>query len=215
MNWDWAYVQAILPDLIEGAGYTVLVTLASAAIALSGGLLLAMFESLTTRAGKLVSRILLELFRGVPILVLLYFGFYVLPEVGVTLPALALGIGVLGIVYAAFCSEVYRGSLITIPQGLRDACVALGLSRYVTWRRVLIPLAVQKAAPALVNYVFVLFRQTSFLFAIGLPVLLGKAQVAGYQSFRYLEPFTLAGAFYLAMNLPFVYLLSRYKPKHD
>ena len=60
-------------------------------------------------------------------------------------------------------------------------------------------------------YVLVLFRQSSFLFAIGVPVLLGQAQVAGYQSFRYLEPFTLAGLFYLALNLPFVYLLSRLK----
>lgn len=211
MNWDWEYVRAIAPELAVGAGYTILVTLASAAIALTGGLALTVFESVTTRAGKMLSRFLLELFRGVPILVLLYFGFYVLPEAGIRLPALALGIVVLGVVYAAFCSEVYRGSLITIPQGLRDASVALGLSPYAMWRHVLIPLTLQKAAPALMNYVLVLFRQTSFLFAIGVPVLLGKAQVAGYQSFRYLEPFTLAGLFYLTMNLPFVYLLSRHR----
>jgi polar amino acid transport system permease protein len=159
-------------------------------------------------------RFLLELFRGVPILVLLYFGFYVLPKAGVIIPAMAIGIAVLGTVYAAFCSEVYRGSLITIPVGLRDACVALNLSPYVTWRRVLVPLMIQRAAPALLNYVLVLFRQSSLLFAIGVPVLLGKAQVAGYESFRYVEPFTVAGVLYLGMNLPFLYILSRLKAKH-
>lgn len=73
---------------------------------------------------------------------------------------------------------------------------------------------VRRSAPALVNYVLILFRQTSFLFAIGVPVLMGKAQVAGYESFRYLEPFTLAGVIYLTLNLPFLYLLSRWKTKH-
>jgi polar amino acid transport system permease protein len=175
---------------------------------------MAVLQAVSKRSGRLAVRFLLELFRGVPILVLLYFGFYVLPEVGVTLPAIALGIGVLGVVYAAFCSEVYRGGLLTIPPGLRDACLALGLSPWTTWVRVLIPITLRKAAPALMNYVLVLFRQSSFLFAIGVPVLLGKAQVAGYESFRYLEPFTLAGCFYLAMNLPFVYLLSRYESTH-
>lgn len=214
MNWDWAYVWKIIPELLVGVAYTVAVTLASAAIALVGGLAIAVYDNISGRGGRFAVRVLLELCRGVPILVLLYFGFYVLPEAGITLPAIALGIGVLGIVYAGFCSEVYRGSLITIPQGLRDASVALGLSRWTTWRRVLIPLTVQRAAPALMNYLLVLFRQSSFLFAIGVPVLLGKAQVEGYASFRYLEPYTLAGVFYLAINLPFVYLLSRNRPAH-
>jgi polar amino acid transport system permease protein len=214
MSWDWSYVLKILPDMMVGVWYTVLVTLASSAIALTVGLLLAILENVSTRLGRAFVRFLLELFRGVPILVLLYFGFYVLPEAGLIIPAMVIGIAVLGTVYAAFCSEVYRGSLITIPAGLRDACVALNLSPYVTWRRVLVPLMIQRAAPALINYVLVLFRQTSLLFAIGVPVLLGKAQVAGYESFRYVEPFTVAGILYLGMNLPFIYLLSRFKAKN-
>lgn len=214
MSWDWNYVREMMPELLVGVWYTVLVTMVSSVITLTGGLLLAILDSVSTKVGRAFVRFWLELFRGVPVLVLLYFGFYVLPEAGVTLPALAIGIGVLGIVYAAFCSEVYRGALITIPAGLRDACVALNLSPYVTWRRVLVPLMIQRAAPALANYVLGLFRQSSFLFALGVPVLLGKAQLVGYQSFRYLEPFTVAGVFYLAINMPFVYLLYRYKVKH-
>jgi polar amino acid transport system permease protein len=214
LTWDWDYVLKVLPDLLVGVWYTVLVTLASSAIALIGGLLLAILENVSTRLGRTFVRFLLELFRGVPILVLLYFGYYVLPEAGLIIPAMAIGVAVLGTVYAAFCSEVYRGSLITIPTGLRDACVALNLSPYVTWRRVLVPLMIQRSAPALMNYVLVLFRQSSLLFAIGVPVLLGKAQTAGYESFRYLEPFTLAGILYLGMNLPFLYFLSRFRTQN-
>lgn len=214
MRWDWSYALEILPRLMVGVWYTVLVTFASSAIALTAGLLLAILENLSTRLGRAFVRFLLELFRGVPILVLLYFGFYVLPEVGLTFPAMPIGIGVLGVVYAAFCSEVYRGSLITIPAEMRDACVALNLSPYITWQRVLIPLMIKRAMPALLNYVLTLFRNSAYLFAIGVPVLMGQANTAGYESFRYLEPFTLAGLIYIVMNLPFLYLLSRFRDKH-
>lgn len=214
MTWDWSFALDILPRLMVGVWYTVLVTLASSAIALTVGLLLAILENVSTRLGRAFVRFLLELFRGVPILVLLYFAFYVLPEVGLTFPALPIGIAVLGVVYAAFCSEVYRGSLITIPAELRDACVALHLSPYVTWRRVLVPLMIKRSVPALLNYVLALFRNSSYLFALGVPVLMGQANTAGYESFRYLEPFTLAGLIYIVINLPFLYLLSRLKDKH-
>ncbi|MCK1516067.1 ABC transporter permease subunit [Bradyrhizobium sp. 190] len=204
----------ILPDLMAGVFYTVLVTLASSAIALTGGLLLAILESVSTAFGRAFVRFWLELARGVPALVLLYFAFYVLPEAGITLPAMPIGIAVLGIVYAAYSSEVYRGSLITIPVELRDACVALNLSPYVTWQRVLVPLMIKRSLPVLVNYVLGLFRETTVLFALGIPVLMGQAIVVADQSFRYLEPFTLASVIYLGMNLPFLFLLSRFKVKY-
>lgn len=214
MSWDWKQVWDMMPQLLLGVWYTVLVTLLSSVITLAGGLLLAIVQSVSTKVGRAFVRFWLELFRGVPVLVLLYFGFYALPQAGITLPALPIGIAVLGIVYAAFCSEVYRGALITIPAGLRDACVALNLSSYVTWRRVLVPLMIQRSAPALANYVLALFRTSSFLFALGVPVLLGQAQQVGFQTFRYLEAFTVAGLFYLAINVPFIYLLHRLKVKH-
>ncbi|SPP98278.1 amino acid ABC transporter permease [Bradyrhizobium vignae] len=211
MTWDWGFVLKILPSLLEGVCYTVLVTLASSAIALTVGLLLAILESVSIRLTRSFVRFWLELFRGVPSLVILYFVFYALPQVGITLPAIPIGIGVLGIVYSAYCSEVYRGSLITISSELRDACVALHLSPYTRWQCVLVPLMVKRSVPALLNYVLGMFRETAVLFAIGVPVLMGQANVVGYESFRYLEPFTLAGLIYLGMNMPFLYLLSRFK----
>ncbi|MCK6450092.1 MAG: amino acid ABC transporter permease [Alphaproteobacteria bacterium] len=210
MTWDWAYALRILPDLLHGVLVTVLVTAACAAIALVGGLLVAVFATVGGRAGRFFLRAAVDLFRGVPILVLLYFGFYALPQVGIVLPAYVVGVLVLGAIYAAYCSEVYRGALITTPPGIRDACAALGLSAYATWRKVQLPLAIRKSMPALINYVVVLYKQSAFLFAIGVPVLLAEAQIAGYQHFRYLEPYTLAGLLYLLMNLPFVFFLRRH-----
>ena len=213
MSWDWSYAVEILPQLLWGVLITVLVTIACSAVALTGGLLIAIAQVNSGRAVHLSTRVFQEIFRGVPILVLLYFGFYALPEIGILLPGAVVGIFVLGVVYAAYCAEVYRGALITIPPGLREAALALGLSPFVIWIRVLVPIAVRKSLPALVSYVLVLYKQSSFLFAIGVPVLLAQAQLAGYQSFRYLEPYTITGILYVLMNVPFVLYQRRFMLK--
>ncbi len=213
MTWDWAYAASIMPELLFGVVVTVLATIACSAIALPGGLLIAIAQMISGRAGQYAMRAVMEIFRGVPILVLLYFGFYALPEIGILLPGFVVGVLVLGTVYAAYCSEVYRGALMTIPAGLHDAATALGLSKFAMWRLVLVPIAVRKSLPALVNYVLVLYKQSSFLFAIGVPVLLAQAQLAGYQSFRYLEPYTIAGVLYVLMNVPFVLYQRRFNLK--
>ncbi|MGI6870644.1 amino acid ABC transporter permease [Amycolatopsis sp. 3B14] len=211
MNWDWSFVRQILPELLIGVAETVLVTLVCAAIALVGGLIISVITQVTGRPGRWIMRPLIELARGIPILVLLYFGFYALPGLGMTLPAFFVGALVLGVVYAAYCSEVYRAGLEAIPPGIRDACRALGLPMPVMWLRVLIPLAIRRSIPALVNYLMILYKQSALLFAIGVPILLARAQVIGYESFRYLEPYTVAAVLYLLLNLPFVYLLRRFE----
>jgi polar amino acid transport system permease protein len=213
MTWDWAYAVSIMPELLFGVVVTVLATIACSAIALLGGLLIAIAQMNSGGVGQHVMRAVMETFRGVPILVLLYFGYYALPEIGILLPGFVVGVLVLGTVYAAYCSEVYRGALMTIPAGTRDAAAALGLSKFATWYLVLVPIAVRNSLPALVNYVLVLFKQSSFLFAIGVPVLLAQAQLAGYQSFRYLEPYTIAGVLYVLMNVPFVLYQRRFNLK--
>jgi polar amino acid transport system permease protein len=213
MTWDWAYAASIMPELLFGVVVTVLATIACSAIALPGGLLIAIAQMNSGRAGQYAMRAVMEIFRGVPILVLLYFGFYALPEIGILLPGFVVGVLVLGTVYAAYCSEVYRGALMTIPAGVRDAAAALGLSKFAMWRLVLVPIAVRKSLPALVNYVLVLYKQSSFLFAIGVPVLLAQAQLAGYQSFRYLEPYTITAVLYVLMNVPFVLYQRRFNLK--
>src|SRR5262249_22477614 len=107
MTWNWAYAASIMPELMFGMLVTVLVTITCSAIALLGGLLIAVAQMSSGRAGHYAMRAVMEIFRGVPILVLLYFGFYALPEIGILLPGFVVGVLVLGSVYAAYCSEVY------------------------------------------------------------------------------------------------------------
>lgn len=209
MNWDWHYAWQIMPTLLDGVVQTLLVTLASATIALLGGLAVAVARWVSPAVVSAPLRLLVELARGIPILVLLFFGFYALPSVGLRLSAFVTGVTVLGAVYAAYCSEVYRGGLASVPPAIWDSASALGLPTFVTWTRVILPTVVRGNVGAFGNYVVILYKQTALLFTIGMPVLLTNAQVAGYESFRYLEPFTLAGALYLLLNLPSIWLVRR------
>lgn len=209
MSWDWNYAWSIMPTLVDGVVQTFLVTLLSALVALLGGLVLAVVRWVAPAPVRAPVWLLVELARGVPILVLLFFCFYALPNLGVELSAFVTGVAVLGAVYAAYCSEVYRGGLASVPTAMWDSAAALGLPTVVTWSRVILPTVVRANVGALGNYVVILYKQTALLFTIGVPVLLTNAQVAGYESFRYLEPFTLAGALYLLLNLPSIWLVRR------
>lgn len=210
MSWDWGFTFKILPDLLIGVWYTIVVTALSSIMALIVGLIFAIIEDVSTTFRMFV-RFWLELFRGVPIIVLLYIGFFLLPQGGLTLSAMTVGVLVFGIVYAAYSSEVYRGSLVTIPTGLHDACHALHLSGYVKWQRILIPLMVKRSAPVLFGYVIGMFRESALMFTIGVPVLMAQAQNTAFQHARYLEPFTMSGIIYTVLNLPLLYILSKHK----
>ncbi|MHC2432634.1 amino acid ABC transporter permease [Bradyrhizobium sp. USDA 4451] len=213
MSWDWSFTLKILPDLMIGVWYTVVVTALSSIVALIVGLVFAIIEDVST-SFRLFVRFWLELFRGVPIVVLLYIGFFLLPQGGLTLSAMTVGVLVFGTVYAAYSSEVYRGSLITIPKGLHDACHALHLSSYVRWRRILVPLMVKRSAPVLFGYVIGMFRESALMFTIGVPVLMAQAHDVAFQHARYLEPFTMAGLIYTLLNMPLLYILSKHNARY-
>jgi polar amino acid transport system permease protein len=210
MTWSWSFVWEIMPDLLDALVTTVIITILASIIALLGGLLLAVAAAVGGPLIRLGVRTFVELARGVPPLVVLYFGFFGLPGVGVSLSAFNVAVLVLGVLTAAFCSEVYRGALRSIPVGQREACWALSLPSHVMWIRILLPLAIRRSIPALANYVVIIFRETAVLFAIGVPVLLTQAQIVASQTYRYLEPYTVVGLIYLILNIPLVVLLQRY-----
>lgn len=207
MTWDWGYAASIMPDLLVAAWLTVIIALVSAVIALTGGLAIAVVGWNSPPILRRSIALVIDAVRGIPVLVLLFFVFYALPTYGLLLTPFLTGILVLGGAYAAYSSEVYRGGLASLPQSMWDACHALGLPRRTAWTRVVIPMVVRSTVGALGNYVVILYKQTSLLVAIGAPVLLTVAQGQGYASFRYLEPYTLAGLLYLVLNIPTVFAL--------
>jgi len=201
VNFDWDYAWAIVPRLAEGLVVTVQATVIGMAVALMLGLVLALARRSRHRLLAWPTGALVEFVRSTPLLVQLYFLFYILPDAGLRLSPLATGVLALGLHYAAYCSEVYRAGLESVPKGQWEAAAALNLSRWRTLKDIIIPQAIPPVVPALGNYLVAMFKDTPLLSAITVVEVLQAAKLIGAETFRYVEPLTLVGALFLVLSL--------------
>lgn len=198
--WDWAYTFEILPRLAKAAVVTIEATLLGFAFAVILGLVLALVRLALPRTAWLIS-VTVELIRSTPLLIQIFFIYFVLPNFGIVLDAFAAGVLAIGIHYAAYCSEVYRAGFDNVHRGQWEAAVALNLGSWTTFRDVILPQAIPPIIPALGNYLVALFKETPLLSAIAVLELMQTAKIIGSETFRYTEPITLVGLFFLAMSL--------------
>jgi polar amino acid transport system permease protein len=201
MSFDWEYLASLLPLFAPALLVTIQATVAGMTIALSFGLVLALARRAESGWISWPAAAFVELVRSTPLLVQLYFLFYVMPALGVTLSPFATGALGLGMHYAAYCSEVYRAGIESVPRGQWESAAALGLGRVDTWRRIILPQAMAHVVPALGNYCIAMFKDTPLLSAITVVELLQAAKIAGAETFRYLEPLTLVGVLFLLLSL--------------
>lgn len=201
MSFDPAFCLRILPELLRGLAVTVQATVSGMALALVLGLALALARRSGARPVAWSAAFAVEFIRSTPLLVQLYFLFYVLPEAGVSLSPFATGVAALGLHYGAYTSEVYRAGIESVPKGQWEAAAALNLSRKQAWRWVVLPQALPPVVPALGNYLVAMFKDTPLLSAITVLEVLQRAKVIGAETFRYLEPLTMVGLLFLAVSL--------------
>ena len=201
MFWNWQFVGQIIPLLAKASVVTIVATLL--------GFLIAAFLGLAFALGRLfgpkwiaVPLIgLIEGIRSTPLLIQIFFIYFVLPEAGISIGAMTAGVLALGLHYATYCSEVYRAGLANVPRGQWEASLALNLPTWRTFRDIIIPQAIPPVVPALGNYLVSLFKDTPLLSAIGVLELLQTAKIIGSENFRYTEPITLVGLIFLVLSL--------------
>ena len=193
----------ILPDLLHAfIRYTLVITVLATLIAAVLGLAMAVIRYLKVPVLAQVTSGLVQFIRATPIPIQLFFVYYVLPDVGITVGAVTTGVLVLGVHYACYFAEVYRGGIESIPLGQWEACTALSLPQQAVWQRVVLPQAVRKILPSLGNYVISMFKEVPFLLFISVPEMVLQAKDIGGASFRYVEPFTICGLIYLLASYP-------------
>jgi polar amino acid transport system permease protein len=201
MLWDWGYALEILPALAEASIITVEATILGFLLAAALGLVLAVLRMSALRPLALATGGLVEFIRSTPLLIQIFFIYFVLPEAGIALDALTAGVLALGLHYGTYCAEVYRAGLENVPRGQWEASVALNLTPYHTFRDVILPQAIPPVVPALGNYLVALFKETPLLSAIAVLELMQTAKILGSENFRYIEPITLVGLFFLVFSL--------------
>jgi polar amino acid transport system permease protein len=207
--WDWDYAIEILPILGEASIVTVQATVLGFALALVLGLAFAIGRMVGPRWLRRTVGGLVEFVRSTPLLIQIFFLYYVMPDFGLALDALTTGVIALGLHYGAYCSEVYRAGLDNVPKGQWEASIALNLSPWTTFRDVILPQAIPPVVPALGNYLVALFKETPLLSAVAVMELMQTAKILGSESFQYTEPITLVGAFFLVFSLISAALIRR------
>jgi polar amino acid transport system substrate-binding protein len=201
---------------LEGAAVTVLLSLAAFAIAMPLGILLSAIRVGGGRVLRMAATTYVELLRGTPVLLqlyVLYFGLAPILKLG---PLTAATVG-LGLNYAAYEAEVYRGALLAIPRGQGEAAAALGLGRWQTLRHVLLPQALRTALPAVTNDFVSLLKDSSLVSVLTVVELTKRMTIAAVEIRSWLVPGLLCAALYFAMSFP-LSRLSRHletKLEHD
>ena len=201
MLWDWGFVWKIMPTLLEGVKITILATILGSLLAAVVGLAIAILRRSTNWLICKPVAFLAEFIRGTPLLVQLYVLFYVLPDIGITLSPLVAGVIGLGVHYGTYTAEVYRAGIENVPRGQWEAAKACNLNARQTWTRIIMPQAVPPMIPALANYFIAMFKETPLLSAITVLELMNQARSIANFNYRYIEPMTMVGVFFLIISL--------------
>jgi polar amino acid transport system permease protein len=209
MLFDWSFALEILPDLLRAARTTLLVTAASFAVAIFGGMGVLWLAGCRFRPAAWLVVALSDLIRATPLLIQVFFLFFILPTVGINLEPITTGIVAIGLHYSCYMAEVYRAGLMAVRTGQWQAASALGLSPFATLRYVVIPQMLPVVVPTAGSYLVYMFKDTPILAAITVRELMQVASRIGAENFRYLEPITLVGLLFLAMSLLASFLVGR------
>lgn len=201
-EWDWSFALDVLPRLLVGAGNTLLAALMGYAIAVALGLALAITMRAAPRLFRIVLREVMEFIRSTPLILQIFFVFYVGPQFGLLLSPWAAGMIAIGVHYAAYLSEVFRGGIESVPRGQWEAAQALNMSPLRTYWRVILPQALPASIAGLGNYLIGIFKDTPMLAVIGVAEMVQVANVIGAQNYRFLEPYTMVGLIFLVIALP-------------
>jgi polar amino acid transport system permease protein len=205
IEWDtsseWAFAISILPILLHGLVVTIEATILGFFIALILGLILAVLKAAPTPIISWPAKLIAEFLRDTPLLVQLFFLYYVLPEYGLVLPAFLTGALALGVQYSAYMSEVYRAGLEAVSRGQREASRALNLTPTRTFTHIILPQAIPRIVPALGNYLVSISKDVPVLSVVTVLEMLGVAKIIGDRTFNYIVPLSMVGGIYLILTL--------------
>jgi His/Glu/Gln/Arg/opine family amino acid ABC transporter permease subunit len=188
--------------LLTGLLLTVELTFVVIILSLIFGLAVALAGMSRLAPLRWLVKAYVEVIRGTPLLLQLIYVYYVLPEIGIRLDAFTAGVLALTLNYSAYISEVYRGGILAISRGQRDAAAALGMTHMLAMRRIILPQAIRIIIPTLGNYFIGLFKDTALCSAVSIQELVFTAQVQAALSFQYFTLYTVVAAMYFIVSFP-------------
>ena len=203
MTLDWSVVWQHRDALIAGTATTFLLTIATMAIAVPGGIVVAVLRLYAWRPVRALATGYVELFRNLPLILVVYWAFYVLPILtGLGLSPLATGLAALSLNVTAYNAETFRAGINSIRRGQVEAAMALGMTRAEALRRVIVPQALRRILPVLASTWVSLFKDTSLVSVIAVTELAYVSMQVRAQTFRVLEMLTAMAVLYWLLGYP-------------
>jgi len=200
---------AFLPILLKGAVVTVQVTVLSFLLSSVIGLLLALVRLSPVRAVSAIGASVVNVIRGLPIIVQLFYIYFVLPDIGIQLSAFQAGVIGLGIAYSAYQAENFRAGIEAVDSGQHEAAQALGMRGTLIMRRVILPQAFRIALPPYGNTLVMMLKDSSLVSTITVAEMTRAGQLIASSTFQNMTVYTLVALLYLLMSMPLVYGLRR------
>jgi polar amino acid transport system permease protein len=195
-------LRAWAPDLLAGVGLTIGLTFGGMAVALVLGLGLALARVARFAWARVPAALFVELIRGSPLLLQLFYIYYVFPLAGLRLTPIEAGLLGLGINYGAYLSEVFRAGIEAVQKGQWEAAGALGLSRWRTMRLVVLPQAIRIVIPPVGNYFVSLFKDTALVSTISIAELMFTGQLIASDTFKYMRIYSVVFVIYVLISAP-------------
>jgi len=203
----WLAKQA--PYILGGIWITILVSVASIALALVLALLGALGRISSNPMVYAVASFYVSLVRGTPLLVQIFIIYFALPQVGLVLPPIPSGIIALGFNYGAYMTEIFRAGIQAVPRGQREAAQALGMPEPHIFRRIVLPQAVRIVIPAVGNEFVAMIKDSSLVSVITVQELLWRARQVGTRDARSIQAFLVAALVYWILTIIFSFFQER------
>jgi len=204
-----ADARDFLPILISGLWVTVAITLCALLLSVILGLVWALLGTYRFVLLRGVSRVVINTVRGIPILVQLFYIYFVLPQLGITLNAFLAGVAGLGLAYSVYQAENFRAGFASVDRSLIEAAESLGMPHGMIVRRLILPLAIRVILPPLGNTSIMLLKDSSIASTITVAELTRQGQLLAVSTFKNMTVYTLVALLYLAMSLPLSFLTRR------
>ncbi len=191
-----------LPVLMAGLGTTIGITACALTLSIALGLFWALLGRSEIAALRWISHTVVTVVRGIPIIVQLFYIYFVLPDLGVSLGAFAAGAAGLGLAYSVYQAENFRAGFEAVDRNLIEAAESLGMSEAMIMRRIILPLGVKIALPTFGNTAVMLLKDSSIASTITVAELTRAGQLLAISTFKNMSVYTVVALLYLLMSLP-------------
>lgn len=208
-----SYFQDFFPSLIAGAGVTIKLTIYAFIIALVVGLIVCLGRISRNVVLSQICGVYISILRGTPFFVQLLFIYFGLPDLGIQLTAFQAAVIGLGLNQSSYLAEIYRAGIQSIPKGQIEASKAIGMSRFMTMRRIVLPQAIRNELPSIGNIAILCLKNSSIAAVITVGEIMYKGQILASTTFRYLEVFTIVAVIYWLLHYPLKLLVDYLEKK--